>query len=166
MRGYDLRQAEAWLKTAQGRAVYPATDYHREFIQASSEHPQPASIDVFISYSSADADIARALNNALQSQGKTTWFDQESIAAGTANFQQEIYKGIEISDNFLFILSPRSVNSPYCKQEVDHGARFNKRFVTILHQPVNTADLHPELAKVQWLDFSQQRGILPPTLII
>ncbi|MEA5466221.1 toll/interleukin-1 receptor domain-containing protein [Leptothoe sp. PORK10 BA2] len=158
LRGYDLRQAEAWLKTAQGRLSHPATDYHQEFIQASLSHPPPASIDVFISYSSADADIARTLNMALQSQGKTTWFDQESIAAGTANFQREIYQGIEISDNFLFILSPRSVTSPYCKQEVDHGARFNKRFVTILHQPVNTADLHPELAKVQWLDFSQQRG--------
>ena len=158
LRGYDLRQAEAWLKTAIGHVSYPATTFHREFIQASLDQPPSSSIDVFISYSSADADIARKLNSALQSQGKTTWFDQESIAAGTANFQKEIYQGIEISDNFLFILSPRSVNSPYCKLEVDHGARFNKRFITILHQPVNTADLHPQLAKVQWLDFSQQRG--------
>ncbi|ESA33390.1 wd40 repeat-containing protein [Leptolyngbya sp. Heron Island J] len=158
LRGYDLRHAEAWLKTAVGHASYPATTFHREFIQASLDQPPPSSVDVFISYSSADADIARKLNSALQSQGKTTWFDQESIAAGTANFQREIYQGIEISDNFLFVLSPRSVNSPYCKLEVDHGARFNKRFVTILHQPVNTGDLHPQLAKVQWLDFSQQRG--------
>ncbi|MEM7062680.1 MAG: TIR domain-containing protein [Cyanobacteria bacterium P01_B01_bin.77] len=158
LRGYDLRQAEAWLKTAKGRSSHSATAVHGEFIQTSLDHPPPASIDVFISYSSADADIARMLNGALQSQGKTTWFDQESIAAGTANFKQEIYHGIEISDNFLFILSPRSVNSPYCKQEVDHGARFNKRFVTVLHQPIETANLHPELAKVQWLDFSQKRG--------
>ncbi|MEM8615124.1 MAG: TIR domain-containing protein, partial [Cyanobacteria bacterium P01_H01_bin.105] len=158
LRGYDLRQAEAWLKTASGRTLHPATDYHDRFIRASLEQPPPSSIDVFISYSSADADIARRLNNALQSQGKTTWFDQKSIAAGTANFQREIYQGIEISDNFLFILSPRSVHSPYCKLEVEHGARFNKRFVTVLHQPVNTADLHPQLAQVQWLDFSQQRG--------
>lgn len=158
LRGYDLRQAEAWLKTAKGRLSHPATAIHGEFIQASLDHPPPASIDVFISYSSADADIARTLNSALQSQGKTTWFDQESIAAGTANFKQEIYHGIEVSDNFLFILSPRSVNSPYCKQEVDHGARFNKRFVTVLHQPIKTDNLHPELAQVQWLDFSQQRG--------
>ncbi|MBT9317410.1 toll/interleukin-1 receptor domain-containing protein [Leptothoe spongobia] len=158
LRGYDLRQAEAWLKTARGRANHGATDFHSEFIQTSLDHPPPASIDVFISYSSADADIARTLNNALQSQGKTTWFDQESIAAGTANFQREIYQGIEVSDNILFILSPRSVSSPYCTLEVEHAARFNKRFVTILHQPVKAADLHPELAKVQWLDFSQQRG--------
>ena len=158
LRGYDLRHAAAWLKTAIGHASHPATTFHRDFIQASLDQPPPSSIDVFISYSSADADIARKLNSALQSQGKTTWFDQESIAAGTANFQKEIYQGIEISDNFLFILSPRSINSPYCKLEVDHGARFNKRFITVLHQPVNTAELHPQLAKVQWLDFSQQRG--------
>ncbi|MGD1855297.1 MAG: TIR domain-containing protein [Leptolyngbyaceae cyanobacterium] len=156
LRGYDLRLAEVWLKPATGQPG--ATDFHRQFIQTSLEKPPPSSIDVFISYSSADADIARALNTALQSQGKTTWFDQESIAAGTANFQREIYQGIELSDNIVFILSPRSVSSPYCRQEVEHGARFNKRFVTILHQPVSTADLHPELAKVQWLDFSQQRG--------
>ncbi|MEM9808186.1 MAG: TIR domain-containing protein, partial [Cyanobacteria bacterium P01_D01_bin.56] len=158
LRGYDLRHGEAWIKTATSRSLHPATNYHRDFIQESLNHPPPASIDVFISYSSADADIARRVNNALQSQGKTTWFDQESIAAGTVNFQKEIYQGIEVSDNFLFVLSPRSVSSPYCKQEVDHAARFNKRFVTILHQPVDTADLHSELAKVQWLDFSQQRG--------
>ncbi|MEO0867028.1 MAG: TIR domain-containing protein [Cyanobacteria bacterium J06642_11] len=157
LRGYDLRHGEAWLKTATKRSLHPATNYHREFIQESLDHPPPVSIDVFISYSSADADIARRVNNELQSQGKTTWFDQESIAAGTANFQQEIYQGIEISDNFLFVLSPRSVQSPYCKQEVEHAARFNKRFVTILHHPVETKQLHPKLAKVQWLDFSQQR---------
>ncbi|MEL6383987.1 MAG: TIR domain-containing protein, partial [Cyanobacteria bacterium J06626_18] len=158
LRGYDLRHAEAWLKTGDRRSLHPATDVHREFIQASLDQPPLPSIDVFISYSSADADIARRLNDALQSQGKSTWFDQESIAAGTADFKQEIYRGIEASDNIAFILSPRSVNSPYCKAEVDYAARLHKRFVTILHHPVKTANLHPQLAKVQWLDFSQQRG--------
>ncbi|NER80264.1 MAG: TIR domain-containing protein [Leptolyngbya sp. SIO1D8] len=158
LRGYDLRHAEAWLKTANRRSPHPATDIHRKFIQVSLDQPPLPSIDVFISYSSADADIARRLNEALQSQGKSTWFDQESIAAGTADFKQEIYRGIEASDNIVFILSPRSVNSPYCKAEVDYAAQLNKRFVTVLHHPVKTADLHPQLAKVQWLDFSQQRG--------
>ena len=87
-------------------------------------------------------------------QGKTTWFDQESIPAD-ANFQQEIYQGIEASDNFLVVLSPRSINSPYCADEVEYAASLNKRIVTVLHQAVNPADLHPELAKIQWIDFSQ-----------
>jgi WD40 repeat protein len=158
LRGYDLRRADAWLKTAKRRSLHPATDLHSDFIEASLAQPPLSSIDVFISYSSADGDLARRLNDALQSQGKTTWFDQESIAAGTADFQQEINRGIEASDNILFILSPRSITSPYCQTEVDYAASLNKRFVTVLHHPINTDELHPQLAKVQWLDFSQHRS--------
>jgi hypothetical protein len=109
---------------------------------------------VFISYSRTDSDLARKINDALQFQGKTTWFDQESIAAGT-DFQQEIYRGIENSDNFLFIISPSSVNSPYCGDEVEYAQQLNKRFVTILYRDVNLENLHPALAKVQWIDFNQ-----------
>lgn len=152
LRGYNLRQAETWLKLAEGRSQFSSTTLQKEFIQESLRQPPTSSLDVFISYSRSDADIARKLNEALQVQGKTTWFDQESIASG-ADFQQEIYRGIEIADHFLFILSPRSVKSPYCADEVEYAAKLNKRFVTVLYRPVSVADLHPQLAKVQWIDF-------------
>ncbi|MEM6255401.1 MAG: TIR domain-containing protein [Cyanobacteria bacterium P01_D01_bin.156] len=157
LRGHNLRQAEAWLKLAQARAQQPATTLHQEFIQASLEQPTDVALDVFVSYSRADSDFVRKLNDALQAQGKTTWFDQESIASGT-DFQQEIYRGIEASDNFLFVISPSSVNSPYCAGEVEHAAKLKKRFVTVVDQLVSSASLHPELAKVQWIDFKKHDG--------
>ncbi|MDJ0734727.1 MAG: TIR domain-containing protein [Nostocaceae cyanobacterium] len=157
LRGYNLRSAETWLKLAQKRVQHPPTQLQSEFINESLRQPPLESLDVFISYSRADSDLARKLNDSLQIQGKTTWFDQESIASGS-DFQQEIYQGINACDNFLFILSPRSVNSPYCKDEVEYAASLNKRFVTVLHREVNTADLHPELAKVQWIDFNGHEG--------
>ncbi|MGQ4649062.1 TIR domain-containing protein [Lyngbya aestuarii] len=40
------------------------------------------------------------------------------------------------------------------KDEVEYAAELNKRFVTVLHREVNTADLHPALDKVQWIDFN------------
>ena len=153
LRGYNLRSAETWLKVAQKRTQHPPTLLQEEFIAESLRQPPAESLDVFVSYSRADADFARKLNDTLQIQGKTTWFDQESIASGS-DFQQEIYRGIKVCDNFLFILSPRSVNSPYCADEVEYAASLNKRFVTVLHRDVNSADLHPELAKVQWIDFN------------
>ncbi|MEQ9354013.1 TIR domain-containing protein [Coleofasciculus chthonoplastes] len=156
LRGYNLRQGEAWLKVAEQRNQHPPIPLIAEFISESLRQPPGLSLDVFISYSRSDSDFARKLNEALQIQGKTTWFDQESIASG-ADFQQEIYRGIENSDNFLFILSPRAVNSPYCADEVEYAAKLNKRFVTVLHIPVNLAELHPELAKVQWIDFNQNQ---------
>ena len=155
LRGYNLRSAETWLQVALNRKQHPPTSLQEEFIAESLRQPPLESLDVFISYSRADSDLARKLNDSLQMQGKTTWFDQESIASGT-DFQQEINRGIKACDNFLFLLSPRSVNSPYCADEVEYAASLHKRLVTVLHREVNPADLHPELAKVQWIDFNQQ----------
>lgn len=152
LRGYELQHALAWLKLVQQFPNHGPTPLQREFIAESERQPPGLALDVFISYSRADSDFARKLNDGLQRQGKRTWFDQESIASGT-DFQQEIYRGIEASDHFLFILSPRSVQSPYCADEVEYAAKLNKRIVTVRYQAVDAANLHRELAKVQRVDF-------------
>jgi WD40 repeat protein len=157
LRGYNLQHAESWLKVGKARSLHPPLPLQEEFIAASLQQPPGISLEVFVSYSRTDSDFARKLNDALQMQGKTTWFDQESIASGS-DFQQEIYRGIENAENFLFVLSPRSVNSPYCADEVEYAVKLNKRIITILYRAVNPAELHPDLAKVQWIDFTHQEG--------
>ena len=156
LRGYNLRRAETWLKLARTHR-YPPTPLHEQFIAESLRQPPDAALDVFISYSRVDSDFARRLNEALQTQGKRTWFDQESIATGS-DFQQEIYRGIESSDVFVFVLSPESVNSPFCADEVEYAQGLHKRMVTVLHRAIDVADLHPVLAKLQWLDFRDRDG--------
>ena len=157
LRSYNLHHFEAWLKLAKNRQDYPPLPLQEEFIRESLQQPEASSLEVFISYSRADSDFARKLNDALMEVGKLTWFDQESIASG-ADFQQEIYRGIENCDNFLFIISPASINSPYCADEVEYAHRLNKRFVTIVYQQVPAQDLHPVLAKIQWIDFNQHNA--------
>ncbi|HEY9669097.1 MAG TPA: TIR domain-containing protein [Coleofasciculaceae cyanobacterium] len=157
LRGYNLRKAQAWLKGAKTRSHHPPILLQEEFISESLKQLPEACLDVFIAYSSADSEFARKLNDGLQIQNKTTWFDQESIASGE-DFRQEIYKGIESSNNFLFIISPNSIASPYCADEVEYAQKLNKRIVTVLYQNVDSAQLHPALAKVQWVDFSKHGG--------
>jgi WD40 repeat protein len=157
LRGYNLHHYETWLKLAKQRSHHTPIPLQAEFITESLNQPPEAALEVFISYSRTDSDLARKLNDALQVQGKTTWFDQESIASGT-EFQQEIYRGIENSDNFLFIISPSSIYSPYCNDEVEYAQKLNKRIVTVLHRPVGVQDLHPALASVQWIDFNRYGG--------
>jgi len=151
LRGYNLRRAETWLSLSRHHRQ-PPTNLHRRFITESLRQPPDISVDVFISYSRVDSDFARKLNEELQFQGKRTWFDQESIASGT-DFQQEIHRGIESSGIFLFVLSPESVNSPYCAGEVEHADKHNKRIVTVLYRDIDIKDLHPVLAEIQYLDF-------------
>ena len=157
LRSYNLQHFASWLKVAQKRIDCLPLPLQEEFVAESLKQPKASSLEVFISYSRADADFARKLNDALTEVGKLTWFDQESIASG-ANFQQEIYRGIENCDNFLFIISPKSVNSPYCADEVEFAQKLNKRFVTVVYQPVPSQDLHPALAKIQWIDFNLHEG--------
>jgi WD40 repeat protein len=155
LRGYNLEHFQTWLKIAQSRQEHLPIALQIQFLEASINQPATTFLEVFISYSRTDSDFARKLNDALLTQGKSTWFDQESIAYGT-DFKQEIYRGIENSDNFLFVISPSSVNSPYCAAEVAYARELNKRLVTVLYRQVETQQLHPELAKVQWIDFAQE----------
>ncbi|NJN73030.1 MAG: TIR domain-containing protein [Limnothrix sp. RL_2_0] len=156
-RGYNLKNAQGWLTLAKKHPRYPALPLHGEFLEKSAAQPPDLSLDVFLSYSRADGDFARKINEALQIQGKTAWFDQESIASG-ADFQEEIHRGIEQCDNFLFIVSPDAVESDYCLDEVEFAAKLNKRFVTLLHRPIAEEKMHPAFANIQWIDFKRHSG--------
>ncbi|MEL6910985.1 MAG: TIR domain-containing protein [Cyanobacteria bacterium J06598_4] len=157
LRSYNLQHFADWLKVAQKRQDYQPLPFESEFIAESLQQPKISSLEVFISYSRADADFARQLNHALTEVGKFTWFDQESIASG-ADFQQEIYQGIEQCNNFLFIISPKSIASDYCTAEIEYAQSLSKRIITVVYQPVPASDLPTVLAKIQWIDFSQNES--------
>ncbi|MGK7890261.1 MAG: TIR domain-containing protein [Leptolyngbyaceae cyanobacterium] len=154
LQGNALSQAEAWLKTAETRKSLKPIAQQRDFIQTSLNTPPIPVFDVFLSYSRENSDTAHKLNDALQQQGKYTWFDQENIPNG-ADFQEEIRQGIEGSDNFVFILSPASIESSYCKEEVEYATSLNKRCITILCREIDPSQLLPALANIQWIDFTQ-----------
>ncbi len=152
LRGHNLDEAKIWLKIGLQRDSHLPTRLHEEFIRESEAKSGQLSTEVFISYSRADGDFARKLNDDLQENGKTTWFDQESIASG-ADFQQEIYNGIEACENFVFVISPDSVKSPYCEDEVKFAAQLGKRIITILYRATETFDIPMELLNIQWINF-------------
>ncbi|MGK7873783.1 MAG: toll/interleukin-1 receptor domain-containing protein [Xenococcaceae cyanobacterium] len=157
LRGHNLNHFSDWIKQAKTNSDYPPVPLQKEYVTASEELPAESSLDVFISYSRSDSDFVRQLNEALQMQGKTTWFDQESIPSGS-DFQQELYRGIQICDNFLFVISPQSVHSPYCEDEVHYARQLSKRIVTVVYQPVSPSQIPESLSKLQWIDFNQHRG--------
>ena len=166
LRGYNLQTAEDWLSIGKIRPNHKPHLYHEEYIAESIAKRGYLATEVFISYSRNDGDFARKLNNELQLYGKTTWFDQESIVEGV-DFSEEIRKGIEISENFLFMISPSSINSIYCTDEVNYAVTLGKRIITVLVEPLpipsntdtNVPILHPALAKVQWIELRKDFNI-------
>lgn len=61
-------------------------------------------MDVFISYSRSDSEIAEKLYETLAAQGKRVWYDKNNLTDG-GNFMDEIRKAIRTAKYFVPILS-------------------------------------------------------------
>lgn len=61
-------------------------------------------VDVFISYSRSDSDVASHLYDALTAQGLRVWYDRKNLTDG-GDFMEEIRKAIRTSKYFVPILS-------------------------------------------------------------
>ncbi len=114
--------------------------------------------DVFISYSRKDKDFVHQLNDALAAQQRNTWVDWEDIPA-TADWWKEVTSGIEQADAFVFIISPDSVRSQVCRNEVTHAVANNKRFIPLMRREIidsaDQAAMHPVISSHNWIYFRE-----------
>ncbi len=108
--------------------------------------------DLFISYSRKDVEFVRRLCEAFLSAQREAWVDWRDIPA-TAEWLEEVKSGIEKSDNFLFIVSPDSVESPICQSELSQAVERNKRLIPLLHRDVPDNRLPAPLAKLNFIFF-------------
>src|SRR5262249_27228630 len=108
--------------------------------------------DTFISYSIKDQGFVRLLLEAFARAGRDTWIDWRAIP-DSSRWKAEIFAGIDAADNFLFVISPDSVSSGMCREEVAHASASCKRLITVVYRPVDPRDLPPPLAEVQWIPF-------------
>jgi len=95
--------------------------------------------DVFVSYSRANVDFVRQLVNDLSRYQYNVWIDLEGIRF-TADWWEEIKRGIENTRNFLLVMSPNSLSSPVCHLEIEYARKLNKRIILLNHIPIQKAD--------------------------
>ncbi|MDZ8263725.1 toll/interleukin-1 receptor domain-containing protein [Nostoc sp. ChiQUE01b] len=108
--------------------------------------------DIFVSYSRRDKAFVRALYSALHKLNQTAWVDWNDIAPAV-DWVISIYKGIENANKFIFIISPDSVASPYCGDEINYAIKHNKQLVPVLCRETDLSKLHPGVAKFQIISF-------------
>ena len=105
-----------------------------------------------ISYSRKDKGFVKNIYNALNSDDRHIWVDWEDIPPSN-DWLDEIHKGIEQSDVFLFILSPDSIKSEVCNWEVDHAVKNGKRIIPCVVRDVDYRAVRKELANLNWIFF-------------
>jgi hypothetical protein len=86
----------------------------------------------------------RSLVDSLTAHQHSVWVDWQNIDY-SAKWWQEICEGIEQAQNFLFIITPDSMNSEYCHKEIQYARQLGKRIVTVIR-------CHPDekLLVVSW----------------
>jgi WD40 repeat protein len=106
--------------------------------------------DVFVSYSRRDAEFVTRLTDDLAGRGKEVWVDVGGIRDAEV-FPVALRRAIEGSDAFLFVISPDSVKSEYCEQEVTYAAELNKRIVPLALHPVPDQEIPEEIRFRNWI---------------
>ena len=111
--------------------------------------------DVFLSYSRRDGDFVRRLSSALEEHGKDVWVDVEGIRDAEV-FPEALRRAIESSDAFVFVISPESVRSSFCVEEVEHAARLNKRIVPLGLRPADDDEVPEQVRLRNWIPAGEQ----------
>lgn len=108
---------------------------------------------IFVSYSRRDAAFVRQLHEGIVARGRETWVDWEGIPP-TADWMREIQRAIEAAEAVVFVLSPDSIVSTVCAQELAHAVTHHKRLIPVVCRTVEPAKTPPELARLNWIVFA------------
>jgi hypothetical protein len=106
--------------------------------------------ETFISYSRKDKEFVRAVIESLKQTGIDLWIDEADIPAA-AVWKQEILVGIQFAHNFVYVISPDSVESEYCNLELDYALSLNKRIIPIVARLCN--NIRPAISELNWIFF-------------
>ena len=109
--------------------------------------------DAFVSYSRSDKDfVERQLVPGLEARGKHVWLDLKDIEGG-ADWRERLSAGIRGARAFVFVISPSSVESKPCRDELAQARGLGKPFVPIVRVDVAPEQVPEELERSQWIFF-------------
>jgi len=117
---------------------------------SARRHEDCAMPDVFISYSRSDREFVAGLADDLKQRRKDVWVDVEGIRDAEV-FPAALRRAIESSTAFIFVISPDSVASAYCEQEVAHATELNKRIVPLALREVPDEDIPEQIRFRNWI---------------
>lgn len=130
---------------------YMAPGQHERAIADFDTDDQTSQIRFFINSSRSDALIAKEIVKILQSSGYEIWIDD--MLSGGKNWWNEIERIIRECNGMIYLLSPDSVKSEWCAQELDMALDLKKVVIPILVRP--DAEIPESLSHINYLDMTR-----------
>jgi len=116
-------------------------------------HASGSKLQIFISYSRADLAFADALVAALERHDIEALIDRRDLNYGE-EWKPELMDFVRRADAVVFIVSPRSIASSWCRWEAEQVKAESKRLVPVVLEPVPPADLPTQIADIHLLPFT------------
>lgn len=114
------------------------------------------SAHVFLAYARKERPFAERLREAFRGVGEETLVDWDILP--TVHFEDHMRAAIEAADTLVFVISPSSVESSLCVQELQYAASQNKRIVPVVARKVEEWRLPEQLRKEHWIRFDDKEG--------
>ncbi len=106
--------------------------------------------DAFISYAREDSDfVVGRLREALREREQQVWLDVD--ITGGAKWRERVMRAIEACKALIFVISPASVASEACSQELDDAVALNKLVIPVVYRDDYDGQLPSGLADVEWV---------------
>lgn len=108
---------------------------------------------VFISYSHADKETARAFAEGLEANGLTVWIDDNELLAGDSLIEQ-IAEAVAGVDFFCALVSPASRESNWCRKELSLAVSgmLGREGTTVMPLRVGDVEMPDSLHDVLYVD--------------
>lgn len=107
---------------------------------------------IFISHSMEDGDFAELLKLRLVREGYQAWVDSDRLDPGN-DWREEIDQGIRDAWLIIAVMSPDARVSEYVTYEWAFAWGYGKKVIPIM---LRQTTLHPRLATLQYLDFTNR----------
>ena len=128
----------------------PIRQLRRFFFQHrnATDDTSARKLRIFISYSRRDTDKAFKLVNKLETEEFDVLIDSRDLPFGE-EWQIELDYMIRESDVVLWLISPSSIRSKWCRWELGKVSEFGKRLIPVSIESVPHGSLPEDLRKIQ-----------------
>src|SRR5215469_9641451 len=114
---------------------------------------------VFLSYAHEDMDFVSRLHEALVAAGQQPAWDQDhGVVPFSSPYRAEIAAAITASDKFAFVITPDSLSSGPCAEEIDVAVAAGKQMIPLLRRYAAPGQVVPSaIAERNWIFFNDDR---------
>jgi cellulose biosynthesis protein BcsQ len=113
---------------------------------------------IFVSHAHEDRRfVEQHIKQFLETYGVETWVSTTEIKPGD-EWMVSIRKALENSDWVLVVMSPKAIGSDWVRREVEWAFTHKPaRIIPVLIESCNPAELYPDLARRDYIDFSDPK---------